>query len=346
MGRNGAGKSTLLKILSKITPPSSGKVVCRGRIASLLEVGTGFHSELSGRENIYMNGSILGMRKSEIKKNFDKIVEFASVEKFIDTPLKHYSSGMQLRLAFAVAAFLENEILIIDEVLAVGDSEFQKKCIGKMDEISNSGRTILFVSHNISAIKNICNKGIVLQNGEIAFDGNVSEAIHFYQKTGSSNHNFNFNGSIANAPGNESIKILSFEAKSLKFQNDIYINSGILFDIIFYNASPNINLDVTIELTNNEDIVIFHSGIFITTNNDSKEGKYHVQATIPPNILNAGIYQLKVIFGKNRRELLYMHNNIIQFEILNEKQGELLGNTLPGVLHHSILAKKNSTLID
>jgi lipopolysaccharide transport system ATP-binding protein len=158
IGKNGAGKSTLLKILSKITPPTSGKIICRGRIASLLEVGTGFHPELSGRENIFMNGSILGMRKTEILKNFDAIVDFSGVEKFIDTPLKHYSSGMQLRLAFAVAAFLENEILIIDEVLAVGDAEFQKKCMGKMEDVSKSGRTILFVSHNMSAINNFVKK--------------------------------------------------------------------------------------------------------------------------------------------------------------------------------------------
>ncbi len=166
IGKNGAGKSTLLKILSKITPPTSGKIIGRGRIASLLEVGTGFHPELSGRENIFMNGSILGMRRVEIQKNFDAIVDFAGIDKFIDTPLKHYSSGMQLRLAFAVAAFLENEILIIDEVLAVGDAEFQKKCMGKMEDVSKSGRTILFVSHNMSALQSLCEKSIILERGK------------------------------------------------------------------------------------------------------------------------------------------------------------------------------------
>ena len=173
IGKNGAGKSTLLKILSKITPPTSGKIISRGRIASLLEVGTGFHPELTGRENIYMNGSILGMRRKEIQKNFDAIVDFAGVEKFIDTPLKHYSSGMQLRLAFAVAAFLENEILIIDEVLAVGDAEFQKKCMGKMEDVSKSGRTVLFVSHNMGAVKQLCKSSLLLINGKIKiFDNN------------------------------------------------------------------------------------------------------------------------------------------------------------------------------
>lgn len=187
IGKNGAGKSTLLKILSRITPPTSGKIIGRGRIASLLEVGTGFHSELSGRENVFMNGSILGMRKSEIMKNFDAIVDFSGVEKFIDTPLKHYSSGMQLRLAFAVAAFLQNEILIIDEVLAVGDAEFQKKCMGKMGEVSKSGRTILFVSHNLAALKSLCQKSVYLAKGQVNSIGSTDEIITKYLSQG--NHN-------------------------------------------------------------------------------------------------------------------------------------------------------------
>lgn len=180
IGRNGAGKSTLLKILSKITPPTHGKIIGRGRIASLLEVGTGFHPELTGRENVYLNGSILGMRKKLIDARFDEIVAFAGTEKFLDTPLKHYSSGMQLRLAFAVAAFLDPEILIIDEVLAVGDAEFQKKCLGKMEDVSKSGRTILFVSHNMGAVRNLCSKCILLDQGKIQFEGNVEEATSQY----------------------------------------------------------------------------------------------------------------------------------------------------------------------
>lgn len=180
IGKNGAGKSTLLKIISRITPPDSGSIKVRGRIASLLEVGTGFHPELTGRENIYFNGSILGMKRREIEKNFDAIVDFSGVENFLDTPLKHYSSGMQLRLAFAVAAFLENDILIIDEVLAVGDAEFQKKCIGKMNEVSKSGRTVLFVSHHLPSLQALCTKGIVLEKGKIAFEGTSTESIDYY----------------------------------------------------------------------------------------------------------------------------------------------------------------------
>jgi lipopolysaccharide transport system ATP-binding protein len=185
IGRNGAGKSTLLKILSKITPPSSGKIICRGRIASLLEVGTGFHPELTGRENIYMNGSILGMRKAEINKHFDAIVEFSGVAQFLDTPLKRYSSGMQLRLAFAVAAHLEPEILVIDEVLAVGDAEFQKKCLGKMNEVSKSGRTVIFVSHDMGAVQTLCSNSILLNKGKILETGKTEDIIGTYL----SNHN-------------------------------------------------------------------------------------------------------------------------------------------------------------
>ncbi len=186
IGSNGAGKSTLLKILSQITPPTEGEVVLRGRVGSLLEVGTGFHPELSGRENIFLNGAILGMKKREIEKKFDQIVDFAGIEKFLDTPVKHYSSGMYVRLAFSVAAHMEPDILIVDEVLAVGDAEFQKKCLGKMDEITKQeDRTILFVSHNLEAIRDLCNKCLVLTNGQISFLGKTEEAILHY--TGSRN---------------------------------------------------------------------------------------------------------------------------------------------------------------
>jgi len=180
IGRNGAGKSTLLKILSKITPPTKGRIIRRGRVASLLEVGTGFHPELTGRENIFFNGSLLGMRHREILEKFDQIVDFSGVERFLDTPLKHYSSGMQLRLAFGVAAFLEPEILVIDEVLAVGDAEFQKKCIGKMEDVSKSGRTILFVSHNMAAVRSLCNKALLLDKGEVKYEGTAESTIEHY----------------------------------------------------------------------------------------------------------------------------------------------------------------------
>ncbi len=215
IGRNGAGKSTLLKILSRITPPTSGQIVCRGRVASLLEVGTGFHPELTGRENIYMNGSILGMRKFEIDKHFDSIVDFSGVEKFIDTPLKHFSSGMQLRLAFAVAAFLEPEILIIDEVLAVGDAEFQKKCLGKMDEVSKSGRTVLFVSHDLSAVSTLTKKSIFLDKGKLIQMSSTPAVIQAYSSN-LNQTNVHFEERLDNKPQVTKVEVVTSEGGILQ----------------------------------------------------------------------------------------------------------------------------------
>ena len=210
IGRNGAGKSTLLKVLSRITEPSAGRVSMKGRIASLLEVGTGFHPELTGRENIFLNGSILGMAKREIQAKFDEIVAFAEVEQFLDTPVKRYSSGMYVRLAFAVAAHLEPEILIVDEVLAVGDAEFQKKCLGKMQDVSSSGRTILFVSHNMAAIQNLCDKAIYLKKGEVQTIGRSEEVISTYLKSTAEVQNINL-ADRKDRSGNGAIRFQSVE---------------------------------------------------------------------------------------------------------------------------------------
>ncbi len=199
IGRNGAGKSTLLKILSRITAPTSGRVMFRGRLASLLEVGTGFHPELSGRENIYLNGAILGMTRAEVSRKFDQIVDFAEIEKFVDTPVKHYSSGMYVRLAFAVAAHLETDILLVDEVLAVGDAQFQRKSLGKMNEAARSGRTVVFVSHNLSAVRQLCTKALLLERGQLIFDGAVNEGLAAYEKsfsTGGLTDDAHFEGSL------------------------------------------------------------------------------------------------------------------------------------------------------
>lgn len=200
IGRNGAGKSTLLKILSRITPPTEGEVLLEGRVASLLEVGTGFHQELSGKENIFLNGSILGMKANEIRQRFDEIVDFAGVEKFIETPIKYYSSGMQLRLAFSVAAFLEPEILIIDEVLAVGDAEFQKKCIGKMNEVSRSGRTLLFVSHDMNSVLSLCEKAVLLADGRVKKIGTAREVVTEYSMSVSKMETYTAEKSPAGVP--------------------------------------------------------------------------------------------------------------------------------------------------
>jgi lipopolysaccharide transport system ATP-binding protein len=188
IGRNGAGKSTLLKVLSRITEPTSGRAVIRGRVASLLEVGTGFHPELTGRENVFLNGAILGMRKADVARKFDDIVEFAEVQRFIDTPVKRYSSGMYVRLAFAVAAHLEPEVLIVDEVLAVGDVDFQRKCLGRMKDVSEGGRTVLFVSHNLGAIRSLCSRTLVLERGRLRFEGKTEDALEDYMQSSSAEH--------------------------------------------------------------------------------------------------------------------------------------------------------------
>lgn len=231
IGRNGAGKSTLLKILSKVTAPTTGKITGKGRIASLLEVGTGFHPELSGRENIFLNGAILGMRKKEIQRKFDEIVDFAGIERYIDTPVKRYSSGMYVRLAFAVAAHLESEILIVDEVLAVGDAEFQKKCLGKMGEVSKGeGRTVLFVSHNMDSISLLCNKGFVLKNGEGNFWGSIHNAILLYSKI----NQVSYNSTLKYKSLNEFVSIENFTVKE-----KIKSHENLEFSLTITSVQPN-----------------------------------------------------------------------------------------------------------
>ncbi len=231
IGRNGAGKSTLLKILSRVTTPTTGKINIKGRVASLLEVGTGFHPELTGRENIYLNGAILGMRKLEIDRKLDEIIDFSGVERYIDTPVKRYSSGMYVRLAFAVAAHLESEILIVDEVLAVGDAEFQKKCLGKMGEVSKGeGRTVLFVSHNMSAVSNLCTTSILLSHGALEFSGSIHESIHNYMKMSVIHGDQYINKSEFKTDKINEVQILKkldTEYKSFSFEDEIIIRMRI-----------------------------------------------------------------------------------------------------------------------
>lgn len=335
IGRNGAGKSTLLKILSKTTSPTSGIIKVNGRIASLLEVGTGFHPELTGKENIFLNGAILGMTKKEIRSKFDEIVNFSGVERYIDTPVKRYSSGMYVRLAFAVAAHLEPDILIVDEVLAVGDAEFQKKCLGKMKDVSvNDGRTVLFVSHNIAAIKTLCTQGVVLQNGTVSYSGNTLDAVEYYQKLTNIISSIDHKGDIESAPGNQNIKILKFNTQPIK-GNYLTISSGVEFELTFYNYKTDINLDVIFELKNSDEITIFHTGELVTTNKNSRRGIYKVKGQIEENLLNAGTYTFNLIFSENQRYKLYSQNEVIQFEILNETIGSN-SNTLPGIIRPNL----------
>lgn len=331
IGRNGAGKSTLLKILSKVTRPTVGCVRLGGRIASLLEVGTGFHPEMTGRENIYLNGAILGMKRAEIAHKFDEIVAFAGVERYVDTPVKRYSSGMYVRLAFAVAAHLEPEILVIDEVLAVGDAEFQRKCLGKMQDISrNDGRTVLFVSHNMAAIKTLCKKGVVLINGTNVFSGNQTDAISFYQSNISSTDRFEHKGLLENAPGNGHIRILSFYAVP-QTGDYLTILSGIDFHLEFYCGVSRANIDITFEVFTQDEILVFHSGNIITSNYDSQVGVYSVNCHLPNPLLNTGIYSVSLLFGQNQRHVLYKTDNFISFEVLRETIGSN-SNKLPGVI--------------
>ena len=302
IGKNGAGKSTLLKILSKITPPTSGKIITRGRIASLLEVGTGFHPELSGRENIFLNGSILGMKKVEIQKNFDAIVDFSGIEKFLDTPLKHYSSGMQLRLAFAVAAFLENEILIIDEVLAVGDAEFQKKCMGKMEEISKiGGRTILFVSHQLQSIKFLCDKGLILKNGKVFMQlGNVDDIINEYLNESNYSSVGVNEKSFLERKGNGEIQVNSIFVNSVNQT----INSGQEFTVELKLIKKPFVLNKEFELVigiwnYQERNITMMSTRYNNKNFKVNSDIVNIKCIIPKLQLNTGKYSVNVLVKSN-----------------------------------------------
>ena len=302
IGRNGAGKSTLLTRLRRVTAPSTGSLKIKGRIASLLEVGTGFHPELSGRDNIYLNGSILGMRKHEIKRKFDEIVDFAGVERYIDTPVKRYSSGMYVRLAFAVAAHLESEILIVDEVLAVGDAEFQKKCLGKMGEVSKGeGRTVLFVSHNMNAVSILCNKGVFLRNGMIDFSGSSSEAINLYNKQDRKSIAKLFWVNESNQFYDEhfSIKKVALVDTHHNPIQDKPIRNDETLKIIFEGEVKAINkaLKIGYELLDENENLVFTS---LSTDLKQRDwldlniGMNKVISTIPIHLLKPGIYILSI----------------------------------------------------
>jgi lipopolysaccharide transport system ATP-binding protein len=320
IGRNGAGKSTLLKILSKITPPTNGRIITRGRIASLLEVGTGFHPELTGRENIFFNGSLLGMKRKEIQSRFDEIIDFSGTEKFLDTPLKHYSSGMQLRLAFSVAAFLEPEMLIIDEVLAVGDAEFQKKCLGKMEDVSKSGRTILFVSHNLISLKTLCSRGIVLDRGAKAFDGNMDEAVRNYLSMGTKERSRPRIADSKLHSGTGEIAVRDIEV--LGNDNSTIIHTGDTIQVRLSYEIKNENFDFTschvgiIVYDQNQNVVISHTNRLIGIqfkDEDFKKGETIV-FTIREFPLNKGSYSLSYNIVDQNKYLDSMEN-AIEFEI-------------------------------
>jgi lipopolysaccharide transport system ATP-binding protein len=319
IGKNCAGKSTLLKLLSRVTAPTTGSIRMRGRVASLLEVGTGFHPELTGRENIYLNGAILGMRKHEITSKFDEIVAFAGVERYIDTPVKRYSSGMYVRLAFAVAAHLEPEILIVDEVLAVGDAEFQKKCLGKMKDVSSEGRTILFVSHNLEAIKNLCNKCIYLSAGKILGQGTSEEMVNQYNK----NEN---QTKLKNKLSFQNKVISKIEGEQFELSEEILFRITINFD--FINS-----IFINFILRTSSGIIVCEnpSNVFIP----NKEQR--IDFAVPSKLLNNGLYTLQLNITDENLNVIFHIEDFLIFEITDIKKiSSYFHQPTQGILSHSL----------
>jgi len=340
IGRNGAGKSTLLKILSRITEPTEGRVRIKGRVASLLEVGTGFHPELTGRENIFLNGAILGMRRDEIKRKFDEIVAFAEVEKFLDTPVKRYSSGMYVRLAFAVAAHLEPEILIVDEVLAVGDAEFQKKCLGKMQEVSRCGRTVLFVSHNMDAVIRLCGRAILLQGGNVAGAGVAQAIVSMYLRAGGDACKIRWDES-SERPGNDVVKLI-----------ELLIHDDNGCEASAFGVSQKIGLSMTYEVVRDDVALVDNFNIFndqglllfvthnVTSplyNKPRKLGFYKSTAWIPENLLPEGSFTVSAAMVSIAPFHIHLHEEqVLTFHILDESDGRTargqFGGVFPGAI--------------
>lgn len=320
IGHNGAGKSTLLKTLSRITEPTTGRISCNGRVASLLEVGTGFHPELSGRENIYLNGAILGMHRSEIKSKFDEIVSFSEIGKFLDTPVKRYSSGMYVRLAFAVAAYLESEILIVDEVLSVGDAQFQKKCLGKMQDISSAGeRTVLFVSHNMQAITNLCNRAILINRGKIIQDDKASKVIQNYLmfETSKSGH---VEWSNKDALGDSTINLRAIKILDQEnhVRNHFFSKSKIRIQLDFEIFKLDNLLVIGFDLTNEDGIVVFRS-----YHHDGKPeewpqlklGSNSIYCEIPAELLREGTYHISPKISLHATKWIVNSDPVLSFDI-------------------------------
>lgn len=336
IGKNGAGKSTLLKLLSRITAPTTGSIKTRGRLASLLEVGTGFHPELTGRENIYMNGSIMGMTKAEITRKLDEIIDFAGVERYIDTPTKRYSSGMQVRLGFAVAAFLEPEILVVDEVLAVGDADFQRKAIGKMQDVSsNAGRTVLFVSHNMASVRALCKSALILENGMIKSYGNVDEIVEMYLMSCAQN----VQGLPVSELPRESKGSGKLRFEDIKFldenDNEVHPHCGqpvkfrVFFDV--KENIHNVSLSLGLRTTLGQPLTTFPTTFTQELMNFSK-GKHFVDCTLPKLPLTAGMYNVALWAAENRKCLDHIQDGI-QVEVLDGdffERGKVVGDNLKG----------------
>ncbi|MGL4631675.1 MAG: ABC transporter ATP-binding protein [Leadbetterella sp.] len=343
IGSNGAGKSTLLKVLSQITEPTTGSVKIKGRMASLLEVGTGFHPELTGRENIFLNGAILGMKKAEIQQHFDAIVDFAGIERFIDTPVKRYSSGMYVRLGFAIAAHLEPEILVVDEVLAVGDADFQKKSIGKMKDVSNSGRTLLFVSHNLTAVQGLCNKGAFLQNGQLKKFGTIDDTIATYIKNVSKFQLSQSWDSIDSAPGKEFVRIksLQLEPTSELVNGNFTTQTSLRVSVEYWNQKDDAELNVSIFLYSMTGECIFNIG------DDAKfykKGLIKSSCEIPGDFLNDGSYFFSIMIVRDRLAPVFYFEEALAFDLLDHREGTEWYGKWPGAIRPKMLHVVSSQL--
>jgi lipopolysaccharide transport system ATP-binding protein len=336
IGKNGAGKSTLLKILSRVTAPTAGEIKIHGRIASLLEVGTGFHPDLSGRENVYQNGAILGMKRSEIKSKFDEIVEFSGVERFIDTPVKRYSSGMYVRLAFAVAAHLEPEILIVDEVLAVGDADFQKKCLGKMKAVSaGEGRTVLFVSHNMQAVKNLCNKSLYLVDGRLQSIGDTEKVINDYLLREAKKVSEVSYETPDEAPGIAQVKLKSAKLEIAGRDKDyIDVHTPFKLKFEFWNFMKNEEINLSMVLFDIKGECIFNIG---TKAIHAHGNLICGEAKIPPDLLNDGNYYISIVIVKDKSTPVYYFEELLHFEVTDERGDVMWYGKWPGAVRPTFI---------
>ena len=342
IGRNGAGKSTMLKILSRITEPTTGRIDLYGRVGSLLEVGTGFHPELTGRENIFLNGAILGMQRAEIEKKFDEIVSFAEIERFLDTPVKRYSSGMYMRLAFAVAAHLEPEILVVDEVLAVGDAQFQKKCLGKMGEVAREGRTVLFVSHNMMAVQNLCRRAIWLDSGRILEDAESGRVVASYLQHSFSARAEQVWDDITTAPGNDKLRLRSVRVRPVDgvASDPITICTPFVIEFEYWNLQPGARLDLSIHVYNEQGIIAFNPGTLHEPSWHGREfplGLFRSACYVPGNLLNDGMYRVELLVVRDEGVIVHREDDALVFEVgdVAEMRGNWLGKW-PGVFRPNL----------
>jgi lipopolysaccharide transport system ATP-binding protein len=325
IGKNGAGKSTLLKVLSRITYPTGGKILLKGRVSSLLEVGTGFHPELTGRENVYLNGTILGMTKAEIDQKFDEIVDFSGIKKFIDTPVKFYSSGMGVRLAFSVAAHLEPEILLIDEVLSVGDAAFQKKSLGKMEEVSQQGRTVLFVSHNMGAVRSLCTRGFLMDSGRLLMDDDVDPVINTYLSSSSISYSGKLAWKDADAPQDKELILHGIELldENGEIKTTFKIDEG--FEIrIHYQVLEevrNLRINLRFRTTMSETVFATYEDSQIQQGFNRKPGYYTAICKIPPNILNNMAYRINIGFDSPGYKVLIPRQDFLEVDIIDTSDG-------------------------